>query len=89
MKTLQRYRTVFPFLFSFNRSAKIIIGRKQSLAVLYPRMGSRVKVFIRLRPVMKKENEDGMPQCCAKKATEKRLQLWNYRNPNSDVIEYE
>ncbi|XP_065055054.1 kinesin-like protein KIF22-B [Rhopilema esculentum] len=52
-------------------------------------MGSRVKVFIRLRPVMKKENEDGMPQCCAKKATEKRLQLWNYRNPNSDVLEYE
>ena len=53
------------------------------------KMGSRVNVLVRLRPVKKKEDDNNMPNCCARKISETKLELWNYRNPNGDVLEYE
>ena len=48
-----------------------------------------MNVLVRLRPVKKKEDDDNMPNCCARKISETKLELWNYRNPNGDVLEYE
>jgi len=52
-------------------------------------MGSKVKVFVRLRPLLSKETDNEMPDRCAKKISDKQLQLWNYRNPKNEALEYE